>query len=220
MSEQTELQKEFAALLLGDDPGPASARAAQLLQEGHSPLDFFQHVYTPAMSYIGDMFGRLDIFLPELMQAAENARVVNETVIQPRLKTDGEPGPKRGKVVLASVRGDLHDIGKNMVALMLEVNGFDVVDMGVDVASLDIAHRAVEVGANIVGLSSLMTTSMPYMEEVINMIVGLGLRERTAVIVGGAPITAEYASRIGADAFGSDAVDAVKQCTQLMERFG
>ena len=219
MTEPTEMQKEFAQLLLGDDAGPATARAAQLLQEGYSPLDFFQQVYTPAMSYIGDMFGRLDIYLPELMQAADNARAVNETVIQPRLKTNSSGGARRGKIVLASVRGDLHDIGKNMVALMLEVNGFDVVDMGVDVSSHDIVTRASEVEADIIGLSSLMTTSMPYMEEVINMIEGLGLRQRTSVIVGGAPITSEYAASIGADSFGSDAVDAVKKCNRLMERF-
>jgi methanogenic corrinoid protein MtbC1 len=105
-----------------------------------------------------------------------------------------------------------------MVALMLQVNGFDVIDMGVNVGSRAILDRAVEVKANIIGLSALMTTSTPYMKEVVDMLKGLGLRERFAVIVGGAPLTPAYAREIGADAYGENAADAVAQCLALMDR--
>jgi methylmalonyl-CoA mutase cobalamin-binding domain/chain len=171
------------------------------------------------MEVVGGKFGRLDIFLPELLDAAEIARAVSEQVIQPSLwEKQGSDVPKRGTVLLASVRGDLHDIGKNMVALMLEVNGFDVVDMGVDVGTREIIDRAVEVKADIIGLSSLMTTSMPYMKEVVEVLDGLGLKGQFAVIVGGAPITPKYSEEIGADAFGRDAVEGVQECIKLMSR--
>jgi trimethylamine corrinoid protein len=221
MSQFEKLQADFTALLLGDDSDAPVAWAQKVLQEGVRPLDFFDEVFTPAMASVGDKFGRLDIFLPELIDAAERAKAVSDQVIKPLLAQEGSSGGKaRGKVVICSVQGDLHDIGKNMVALMLQVNGFDVVDLGINVPVRTILERARDENADIVGLSSLMTTSMPYMKEVIELRDGLGLQDKFTVIVGGAPITPKYSEEIGADAFGRDAVEAVEKCVALMQDRG
>jgi trimethylamine corrinoid protein len=217
MSEFEALQFELTELLLGDDSDAPFTWSQNALQEGIGPLDFFNHVFTPAIAAVGDKFGRLDIFLPELIDAAERAKAISEQLVKPLLAEQGGGGESRGKVVICSVQGDLHDIGKNMVALMLQVNGFDVVDLGIDVPVRSVLDRAREEKADIVGLSSLMTTSMPYMKEVIELRDGFGLKEDFAVIVGGAPITPEYSAQIGADAFGRDAIEAVSECIALMK---
>lgn len=217
MTDFTVLQNRFGELLLGEDPKAPVDWANETLENGVSTLEFFQQVFTPAMVEVGDKFGRLDIFLPELIDAAERAKAVSEKVVKPRLAEERSDVPtSRGTVLICSVQGDLHDIGKNMVALMLEVNGFDVVDLGIDVAPREALERAREIGADIVALSSLMTTSMPYMKETVDLRDGFGLKEQFKVIVGGAPITPEYSAQIGADAFGKNAVQGVAECIHLM----
>jgi len=215
MAHDQILAEEFMNLFLSGDPSAAVERTKEVLEQGLEPLDFFRNVFSPAMELVGDKFGRLEIFLPELMEAADTAREISESILVPLLDKE-QVSINRGKVLIASVKGDLHDIGKNMVSLMLDVNGFEVVDMGVNIDVRDIIERAKEVDADIIGLSSLMTTSMPYMKEVVEMIEGFGLKDRFSVIVGGAPITPEYSAEIGADAFGRDAVDAVAKCIELL----
>jgi trimethylamine corrinoid protein len=184
-----------------------------------APLVYFNEVFTPAMAEVGDKFGRLEIFLPELIEAAERAQAVSGEVVKPALAEEQrDVSTSRGTVVICSVQGDLHDIGKNMVALMLQVNGFEVIDLGINVGPRDVLDRAKEIGADIVALSSLMTTSMPYMKETVELRDGFGLRDQFKVIVGGAPITPEYSTQIGADAFGRDAVHGVAQCIALMDQ--
>jgi len=210
-----KLNKELVNLILDGDRNAVLARVRQLLDEGMSPLDFFTKCLTPVMSAIGDKFAELEIFLPELIMAGEIAKAISEEVLSPALKA-GEAMPRQGTVVIGTVQGDLHDIGKNMVALMLEVNGFDVVDLGTDVPVKKFLEKSKEVQADIIGLSSLMTTSMPYMKEVVEMRDGFGLKDRFAIIVGGAPITPEYARQIGADAYALDAVEGVQKCQELV----
>jgi len=219
MSDLDKLKMELVDLLLGEDPDAGVGWAKNVLKGPLDVKDFFNMVFTPAMAAVGDKFGRLEIFLPELMDAADRAQRISSDVVQPML-TASESDQKiiRGRIVIGSVKGDLHDIGKNMVVLMLRVNGFEVIDMGVDVEPRDLLEKAKEVHANIIGLSSLMTTSMPYMKEVIELRDGFGFKNDFAVIVGGAPITAEYTAVIGADAFGKDAVDAVAKCLALLDR--
>ena len=218
MSDNVVKQNEFKKLLLEADVEQVVEWAKTELGEDIDPLFFFADIFTPSMTSIGDMFGRLEIFLPELMDAAEKAREVSEKVIQPAL-TASNSGmtTTRGKVVLCSVKGDLHDIGKNMVGLMLQVNGFQVIDLGIDVLPKDAIQKAKEENADIIGLSSLMTTSMPYMKECIALRDGFGLKDRIKVIVGGAPITPEYSQQIGADAFGRNAIEGVNRCIELLQ---
>lgn len=217
MSDYQENQEIFKKILLDADPDEALDWASVQISSGMDPLLFFTEVFTPAMTQVGDLFGRLEIFLPELMDAAEKAKEVSEKVIQPALESmDSNVRTTRGKVVLCSVKGDLHDIGKNMVGLMLQVNGFEVIDLGIDVLPRDAIQKAKEENAEIIGLSSLMTTSMPYMSECIALRDGFGLKGKIKVIVGGAPITPEYSKQIGADAFGRNAIEGVKRCIELL----
>jgi methylmalonyl-CoA mutase cobalamin-binding domain/chain len=217
MSDISTKSEKFAEILLDADSEIAVEWASQQIESGVSPIEFFNLVFTPAMTSIGDRFGRLEIFLPELMDAAETAKAVSEQVVQPSVAVvNGDFSTSHGKVVLCSVKGDLHDIGKNMVKLMLQVNGFEVIDLGIDVLPRDAINKAREEDADIIGLSSLMTTSMPYMKETVELRDGFGLRDKVKVIVGGAPITPEYSQQIGADAFGRDAVEGVHRCLELM----
>jgi len=217
LSDLSTKSEEFSQILLDADASAAIEWARRQIESGVSPLDFFNQVFTPAMASVGDRFGRLEIFLPELMDAADTAKAVSEQVVQPRLAVSNVGfNTSRGKVVLCSVRGDLHDIGKNMVKLMLQVNGFEVIDLGIDVPPSDAINKAREEGADIIGLSSLMTTSMPYMKETVELRDGFGMKGKIQVIVGGAPITPEYSQQIGADAFGRNAVEAVQRCLELM----
>jgi methylmalonyl-CoA mutase cobalamin-binding domain/chain len=219
MADVEKLQGELSELLLVEDPDAGLAWAEETLKGDIGVTDFFNLVFTPAMAAVGDKFGRMEIFLPELMDAADRAKRISEEVLQPMMAaSDSDQELIRGKIVMASVKGDLHDIGKNMVVLMLRVNGFEVFDMGVDVAPRDILDKAKEVEADIVGLSSLMTTSMPYMKECVELRNGFGLKGNFSVIVGGAPITAEYTAEIGADSFGKNAVEAVERCLALLDR--
>ncbi len=218
MVEYRDMQKELTELLLEDDPELSLSWAKEVLGGAVGVKDFFNLIFTPALAAIGDKFGRMEIFLPELMDSADRAQNISQQVVQPMLTAEGsDQEVTRGKVVIASVKGDLHDIGKNMVVLMLRVNGFEVFDMGVDVPPRDVLEKAKEVGADIIGLSSLMTTSMPYMKECVELRDGFGLTADFSVIVGGAPITAEYTAEIGADAFGKDAVEAVGKCLALLD---
>ena len=216
--ELEKLKLEFQELILNGQSEKAIARVNEILDTGMTPLDFFQTIFTPTMEFIGEMFGRLDIFLPELLTAAETAKLIIEKSVQPRMGGD-EKGSNLicGKVIIGAVKGDLHDIGKNMVALMLEVNGFEVIDAGVNVEPREFIERALTEKADIVGLSSLMVTSMPYMKEVIDFRNGFGHKDKFAIIVGGAPITLQYSMDIGAESYGEDAADAVLKCIELMK---
>jgi trimethylamine corrinoid protein len=213
-----DLRAELIDLMLTGDADDAVDRARKALDGDMGAAEFFNEVFTPAMKEIGDRFGRLEIYLPELVDAADVAQAVSERAIQPMLAEGGDAAElSRGKVVLCSVQGDIHDIGKNMVGVMLRVNGFEVIDLGINVPVRTVLERAREEEADIVGLSSLMTTSMPYMKEVVELRDGFGLKDAFWVIVGGAPITPEYSAEIGADAFGRDALEAVEQCIALIE---
>ena len=217
MDDLSQLRGAFVDLLLADDPDAAVAWTQTALDQGMEALSFYREVFTPAMQEVGDRFGRLDIFLAELMMAADSAKAVDQRVLRALLAQGAGGSASRGIVLIGSMLGDLHDIGKNMVALMLQVNGFDVVDLGVNVHPKTFIDRARETGAVIVGLSSLMTTSMPYMKEAIEMRDNLGLKGQFYVVVGGAPITPRYCQEIGADGFGRDAIEGVAQCIALVE---
>jgi methylmalonyl-CoA mutase cobalamin-binding domain/chain len=215
-----DLQNEFSTMLLTENNTEAMiAWTKEVLKTGTTPIDFFDQIFTPGMEEVGNKFSRLDIFLPELMDAAEKAKAISDQVLAPLLvENTASNSLNRGKVIIASVKGDLHDIGKNMVSLMLQVNGFEVIDMGVNVPPRDIIDKARDLEVDIVGLSSLMTTSMPYMKEVVELREGFGLKNKFSIIVGGAPITKEYSDAIGADAFGNDAIEAVQKCILLLDR--
>jgi len=162
---------------------------------------------TAGMKELGRQFEAFEIFLPEMLMAAQAFMAVTD-ILEPVLMSKGE-AVKKTKVVLATVKGDIHEIGKNIVGIVLKCSGFEVIDLGKDVDPLDIVNAAKQNDAKIIGLSALMTTTMPAQKEFINILKDLGVRDRFKVIVGGPSITREWTEEIGADGFADDAFMAV-----------
>jgi 5-methyltetrahydrofolate--homocysteine methyltransferase len=168
------------------------------------------------MHIIGEQFARLDCFLPEVMMAADAMKAAID-VLRPSLLQKGAAA-SRGKVVIATIQGDLHDLGKNIVCIMLEAAGFTVYDLGADVAVRELVDKAEEVGADIIAASAILTTTMSHMPDIARILTELGLREKYKIMLGGAPVIAEWAMSIGADGYGEDAVEAVEVAAQMMQQ--
>jgi len=186
----------------------------KLLDQGKEPLELIAAL-TETMNKLGELFARLEIFLPQLIIAGESlTAVVN--ILRPKIMAAGEQGAFKGKVVIGVVKGDLHEIGKNIVKLMLETNGFEVKDLGYDVDSLTFIKEAEAMGADIIGASSLMTTTMPGQKEIIELLKDRGIRDRYKVVIGGAPTGQEWADQIGADLWCEDASSAPRMLAELL----
>ncbi len=168
--------------------------------------DLINNALIAAMDVVGDRFAKSEIFVPEMLVAALSMKKGLD-IIKPLLKD--QEAQSKGKVVLCTVKGELHDIGKNLVAMMLEGAGFKVIDLGVDVTVESVIANVAEIQPQVLGLSALLTTTMPEMENVIKQLQAKGLREDVKVMLGGAPLSAEFAQKIGADAYGQDAAEAV-----------
>lgn len=209
-------QQVFTDLLLAGEADQAVEQARALLGQGVSPTELFEACLSPVLEDIGGRFQRLEIFLPELATSGEIVQRISDEVIRPAVEATAGQAPLMGKVLLGTVQGDLHDIGKNIVALMLSVNGFEVVDLGTSVPPLEFVNRAAQEKADIIGMSALLFTCLPYMKDVMDYLDGTGVRDRYAVIIGGAPTTPEYAEEIGADAYGANAAEAVDICKRLI----
>jgi corrinoid protein of di/trimethylamine methyltransferase len=169
------------------------------------------------MQKVGDRFARLEIFLPEMMQAGQ-AMAAAMRILGPTLSQSAAAAQvaKKGKVVLGTVKGDLHEIGKNIVKLMLETTGFEVKDLGYDVDPLNFIKEAETTGADFIAASALMTTTMPHQKEIIDLLKDRGLRSKYKVVIGGAPTTQEWADKIGADLYCYDAGSAPKLMAKLL----
>lgn len=205
------LNNIYQAVLNGDmssaQEGVHSALDAEI-----SAGDILQTALIPAMGEVGKLFEEGEYFVPEMLIAARAMKAGLE-IIKPLLVDSGiEP---IGKVAIGTVKGDLHDIGKNLVAMMMEGAGFEIMDLGTDVSPDDFVNAAKE-GANIIGLSALLTTTMPSMEQTIQAIEAAGVRDQVKIIIGGAPVTSEYAGQIGADGFASDASQAATLAKKLV----
>ncbi|MGI9862280.1 corrinoid protein [Moorella naiadis] len=207
------LEKLRVAVASGDREGAAGA-AQDALASGMDPVDIFENYLVPVMDEVGEKFGRLEIFLPDLMMAADVAKAVKQ-VIEPAIKGRAISGDERACIVIGTVMGDVHDIGKNMVSLLLEVNGFRVVDLGTNVPVFDFIKAAEKEQAQIIAMSSLLTTSMPYMAELIKALEETGKRQNWKVVVGGGPVSPGWADSIGADGYGKDAREAIEICRRL-----
>ena len=188
----------------------AAAATRTLIQAGRDPFKIIDEALVPALDTVGQGFENGTVFLPQLLISADAAKAAF-SVIRDTLKTDGRPA--KGRIILATVQGDIHDIGKNIVKVMLENYGYDVIDLGKDVPPERIVDTAIEQDIRLVGLSALMTTTVGAMEATIRL-----LRERkpdTKVMVGGAVMTESYAAAIGADAYGKDAMASVRYADSL-----
>ena len=200
------------AILTGDASAAASA-AGVALAAGVSPVDVVAEGISPAMGEVGRLFEEGEYFVPELLISARATKEVF-SILRPLL---AEAGAKpAGRILLATVEGDLHDIGKNLVGAMLEGAGFEVVDLGVDILASRFVSAVQEARPQIVGLSALLTTTMPAMKTTLEALDAAGLRSEVKVMVGGAPVTQRYADSVGADGYGDTATAAVDVARQLM----
>ena len=206
------LERISEKLLDGDDED-VGRLTRQAIEQGLPPRNILDDGLIGGMSIVGQRFKAHEIFLPEVLMAAK-AMYAGMDELRPLLVKEGVPSA--GKVVLGSVQGDLHDIGKNLVGIMLKGAGFEVIDLGNDVAPERFVETAREQEAPVIGMSALLTTTMPVMKDVVELIREQGLAGRIKTIVGGAPVDAAFAGEIGADAHGFDAANAVERVKLLV----
>lgn len=209
-----ELYTQLNLAIIEGEEDLALSLTKQALEQGLSPLEIIKEGLTPGMDVVGDKFSCGEYFLPHLVMAGNTMKAAL-TWLEPALKAGGMARETPGTVVLGTVAGDIHEIGKSLVGVMLTANGFIVHDLGVDVPASKFVQVVRETGANLVGLSALLTTTMNIQRRVIEELVEAGLRDRVKVMVGGAPASTQWAQEIGADGYAEDAVGAVALARQL-----
>jgi 5-methyltetrahydrofolate--homocysteine methyltransferase len=198
--------------VIGGKHAEIKALVNQALDAGLDPNTIINDALIAAMDVVGTDFGSGKIFVPEMLVAALTMKS-GLAIVKPRLAAG--QGQSRGTVIMATVKGDLHDIGKNLVSMMLEGAGFKVMDLGVDLSVEKLIDQVKAVQPDILGLSALLTTTMPEMQKVIGELKTQGLRDKVKVLVGGAPLDRAFAEKIGADGYGANAAEAV----ELARRF-
>jgi len=213
----TKLLDELANFVINGEPEKAAEAAKKALKSGLDPFKAINEGLMKGMAKVGDDFSKLKIYLPEVMMAAEamNAALA---ILEPAALKKGGKSVKKGKVVIGTIYGDIHDIGKNIVAMLLKANGFEVYDLGREVPVDAMIKKSEEVGADVIAASTLLSTSMPYMEDLIALLKEKGIRKKFIVMVGGGPVTREWAKEIGADGYGDDGDEAVKVAKELLQK--
>jgi trimethylamine corrinoid protein len=210
-----QLMDDAKNAIIRGDKTKAAEVARRALTEGIDPIEILNSGFIPGINTVGDLFGSGKLFLPDLILAAEAIKtateVCNEALPKERIE-------KRGKVVIGTVEGDIHDIGKAIVVSLLQANGFEVYDLGRDVPIQKFIDKAQEVGADVIGSSCLLTTTMEGQKKLEQELKKQGLRDKFRTIIGGATVTQRWAGRIGADAYAEDAADGVKKIRELIGR--
>ncbi len=209
-----EILDNIAKSLMAGDDKKITEQVTQAMEEGIPSTRILDDGLIAGMNVVGARFRNHEMFLPEVLLSAR-AMTAGVALLKPLLIA--EDVPSRGKVVLGSVQGDLHDIGKNLVGIMLEGAGFEVVDLGVDVPPEKFVEAAVSEEASVVGLSALLTTTMDVMKSVVELVGEEGLSDQMKVIVGGAPLSEEFARSIGADGYAYDAANAVERVLSMVK---
>jgi corrinoid protein of di/trimethylamine methyltransferase len=205
----------MAQSIIDGDSDVAIELAQRAVEQGIDPLEAISPGFVLGVNKVGEDFSNGDLFLPELVMAGEAMKAA-VAALEPEMKKRGSERQMLGKVVLATVEGDIHEIGKTLVGTMLSAAGFQVIDLGVDVSPARIVEKTTTINANIVALSALLTTTMVKQCEVIEALEKAGLRKTVKVMVGGAPVTREWAQKIKADGYSEDAIDAVKVAKQVL----
>ncbi len=215
MATKDEIIAKAKEAIANFDNDAAAAAAQEALDAGISPVDMIQEGFTTAMNEVGDQFEAGTLFLPHVIAASE-AMTAGVNVLTPALEALGSEMESKGKIVIGTIEGDIHSIGKDIVATMLKIAGFEVFDLGRDVPINDYVEKAKEVGAQVVASSALMTTTMVSQIQIEEQLKEAGIRDSLKTMVGGAPVTQDWADKIGADVYGENASDVV---TKLKEMF-
>ena len=210
-----ELFAKMAQSVIDGEDDSAAALAQQGLDAGLSAADILDKGFVKGIETVGDLFGKGEFFLPELVQGAEAMKAA-VAVLQPALDASKEGRKATGVAVAGTVAGDIHEIGKTIVCSMLSAAGFEVTDVGCDVAPETFVAKCVEVKPNLLLLSALLTTTMPNQQKTIEALKAAGLRESVKVMIGGAPTTRAWADEIGADGYAEDAIEAVVAAKGLL----
>lgn len=209
-----KLLEQMRESVVQGDADRAGALAAEGLRAGLDPLAILEDGYTSALRTVGSCWEKGELYLPEMILAAEAVKAAM-AVLKPALRATVVPGAVQAPCVLGTVKGDIHDIGKNIVGTMLEAFGFTIVDLGTDVDRARFVSAVRETGAGLVGISALLTSTIPEMRSVIDALREAGLRSRVRIAVGGAPVTPVFAKEIGADGTAGDGVSALRLFQRL-----
>lgn len=213
--ETAEILDGLKQAVLEYDVAAATGLVRQGLGQGIAPLTLIDDGLSRGIAVIGQQFQAMEIFLPELMMAAK-VFLESMKILEPVILAQGEGRERRGVVVIGTVKGDVHSIGKDLFGTLLKVAGFEVHNLGVNVHPGKFIERVVETGAHVVGLSALMTTTMPAMREVIEFLRARGIRDRHTVLIGGGPVTESYCKKIEADGYGETAQEGVELATRFV----
>ncbi len=203
--------------VLNFDPDAAADAARATVASNINPVRAIEEGLAIGLKEVGDRFERGELWLPHLMLGAEAMEAAMK-VLEEQFPREVLEASSSGTVVIGTVEGDMHDLGLRIVASMLRANGFKVHDLGCDTRSLDFIQKAQEVRADIIAASSLMTTTMPFMKDLLEALESAGIRDQFKVLVGGGPVTEEWARNMGADGYGKDAAEAVKVAKELMKK--
>lgn len=214
MSKQDILAK-LSASIMDQDRKAAMPLVEEALSAGVPPMEILNNSLVSALQGLGTLFAEEEVFLPELLLAADIVTEIMNKLFE-RFAKEETSVKKKGKVLLATVEGDVHDIGKSLVGMIMNASGYEIVDAGKDVPNKKLIDMVNELHPDIVGLSSLLATTMPAQKEFIEMAKEAGIREQIKVMVGGAPVSREWADKIGADGFSEDASSAVVEADKLL----
>jgi corrinoid protein of di/trimethylamine methyltransferase len=210
-----DLLDQITTSLVEGDPDLTVELTRLAVEAGLEPMSIIEGGLVPGMNIVGDKFSRGEYFLPHLIISAGGMQQAME-ILEPELRARQQEMKVTGKVVIGTVHGDIHEIGKSLVGTMLSASGFQVHDLGVDVPAEAFVAKIKETGANLVGLSALLTTTMAVQKEIIDALSAAGVRDQVKVLVGGAPVTRGWAEEIGADGYAEDAIEAVQLATRLI----
>jgi corrinoid protein of di/trimethylamine methyltransferase len=209
-----DLLAKITTSLVEGEPDETVGLTRQALESGLEPLTIINEGLVPGMNIVGDKFQSGEYFLPHLIIAA-NGMQQSMALLDPELTARQQAVESAGTLVIGSVAGDIHEIGKTLVATMMSASGFQVYDLGVDVATETFVSKVKETGANLLGLSALLTTTMTVQREVIEALEEAGIRDQVKVMIGGAPVSQEWSDTIGADGYAEDAVGAIELAKRL-----
>lgn len=213
--EKSDYIKMLREAILRYDAEAALRIAEDAVKADVDPIEAIENGLAAGIREVGEKFQRFEVFLPHLVMASDATTEAMKVLVD-AVPKDRVSAVRRGRIVVGTVEGDLHDLGKNVVVMMLKAAGFEVFDLGKDVQTNVLVERAQDLDADLIAVSSLMTTTRPYQRELVEELDRLGLRARFKVLVGGGPVTKEWAEEIGADGYGRDAMEGVAEAKRLL----